>query len=465
MGRQSDTRQKGAGGWLMLALGGLLAANIEAQTASPSWRAVANEQGRRIEVDTSSVRREKEGIFATSRLIMAREMRDTRSGETYHYIQTTSRYDCKTRATATLRRSFVKADDSTIRTDDMPNAAQLPVRSRTMDDAVLRELCRPMAATQPRLSNREQLERIRDAIKTRLEPALAAQAERGKPRNPTAAATGKIATVAVVRDTPAASATPRATTSTSRRTATVNTGKTNRSQSATLCAQGQRQAPIDVRDGIQVDLEPLLFDYQASTFSILDTGATIEVRSSAQNHLSLLGKTYSLEHLRFYRPSGMKLAGRSYAMSALLEHRAADGERLIVAVMLAHGTANPVVQTLWNHLPLERNLPVRPPTATIDLNQFLPEARGYHTFMGSLVEAPCSEGVLWIVLQTPATLSPEQEAIFAHLYPNNARPAQAAHGRLIKSSRGASGIRSQARQTDVPVEGGKADNNHDPHGD
>ncbi|MDR2625924.1 MAG: hypothetical protein LBC37_06285, partial [Zoogloeaceae bacterium] len=173
MGRRNDTRQKGAGGWLMLALGGLLAANIEAQTASPSWRAVANEQGRRIEVDTSSVRREKEGIFATSRLIMAREMRDTRSGETYHYIQTTSRYDCKTRATATLRRSFVKADDSTIRTDDMPNAAQLPVRSRTMDDAVLRELCRPMAATQPaatqpRLSNREQLERIRDAIKTRL---------------------------------------------------------------------------------------------------------------------------------------------------------------------------------------------------------------------------------------------------------------------------------------------------------
>ncbi|HET6718887.1 MAG TPA: carbonic anhydrase family protein, partial [Rhodocyclaceae bacterium] len=90
---------------------------------------------------------------------------------------------------------------------------------------------------------------------------------------------------------------------------------------------------------------------------------------------------------------------------------------------------------LWNYLPLERNVDVYPPGVAIDLNGLLPAQRGYLTYMGSLTTPPCSEGVLWLVMQSPIELSPEQIDIFARLYPNNVRPIQAANGRLIKESR------------------------------
>jgi carbonic anhydrase len=88
---------------------------------------------------------------------------------------------------------------------------------------------------------------------------------------------------------------------------------------------------------------------------------------------------------------------------------------------------------VWNHLPLEKNeeVAVRAP---IDLGQLLPENRRYFTYMGSLTTPPCSEGVLWLVLQQPVQLSQQQIDIFAHLYPMNARPLQQAAGRLIKQS-------------------------------
>ena len=54
--------------------------------------------------------------------------------------------------------------------------------------------------------------------------------------------------------------------------------------------------------------------------------------------------------------------------------------------------------------------------------------------MGSLTTPPCSEGVLWLVLKQPAQLSAEQLAVFAKLYPMNARPIQQASGRMIKES-------------------------------
>jgi carbonic anhydrase len=91
------------------------------------------------------------------------------------------------------------------------------------------------------------------------------------------------------------------------------------------------------------------------------------------------------------------------------------------------------VQTVWNHLPLERGEP-NTPRAVIDLNHLLPPDRRYYTYMGSLTTPPCNEGVLWMVMRQPVPLSQEQIDVFARLYPMNARPVQQASGRLIKQS-------------------------------
>jgi carbonic anhydrase len=49
-----------------------------------------------------------------------------------------------------------------------------------------------------------------------------------------------------------------------------------------LCNVGERQSPIDIRDGIKVDLEPIRFDYRPSNFRIVDNGHTIQVTGAGQ---------------------------------------------------------------------------------------------------------------------------------------------------------------------------------------
>ncbi len=202
-----------------------------------------------------------------------------------------------------------------------------------------------------------------------------------------------------------------------------------------LCGSGERQSPIDIRDGIKVELEPIRFDYKLSQFRIVDNGHTIQVNVGAGSSLQVMGRYYDLVQFHFHRPSEERINGKGFEMVVHLVHKDLDGRLAVVAVLLERGQAHPLVQTLWNNLPLEKNVDYTPEGVAIDLNQLLPGERSYYTYMGSLTTPPCSEGVLWMVMKQPAQLSAEQIGIFSRLYPMNARPVQSMRGRMIKESR------------------------------
>ncbi len=199
------------------------------------------------------------------------------------------------------------------------------------------------------------------------------------------------------------------------------------------CATGSRQSPIDIRDGVKVQLDPIQFDYQLGGFRVLDNGHTIQVNVAAGNSIEVLGRRYDLVQFHFHKPAEERINGRQFDMVAHLVHKDLEGRLAVVAVLLSRGTPQPVIQAVWNNLPLERGEDIAASVA-IDLNKLLPEDRRYLTYMGSLTTPPCSEGVLWMVMKSPVQMSAEQIAIFSHLYPMNARPVQPASGRLIKES-------------------------------
>jgi carbonic anhydrase len=200
------------------------------------------------------------------------------------------------------------------------------------------------------------------------------------------------------------------------------------------CNTGKRQSPIDIREGIRVNLEGIKFDYKPTQFRIIDNGHTVEVSVGAGLGLTIMGKRHELLQFHFHRPSEERVNGRAYDMSVHLVHKSDEGQLAVVAVLLEKGSEHPLIQTLWNNLPLEQNIEVAPEEA-IDLNNLLPENRVYWTYMGSLTTPPCTEGVLWMVLKQPVQVAPEQVAIFSRVFRSNARPLQAVNGRLIKESR------------------------------
>ncbi len=199
------------------------------------------------------------------------------------------------------------------------------------------------------------------------------------------------------------------------------------------CANGQRQSPIDIRDGLSLELEPVLFDYHPSRFGVIDTGHTVQVNLAPGNSIDINGRRYELLQFHFHRPSEERINGRQFDMVVHLVHKDAEGRQAVVAVLLERGAAQPLLQAVWNNLPLEKGEEAKA-RSLIDLSELLPSERGYYTYMGSLTTPPCSEGVLWVVMKQPVQLSSAQIDIFSRLYPMNARPIQQASGRLIKQS-------------------------------
>jgi carbonic anhydrase len=200
------------------------------------------------------------------------------------------------------------------------------------------------------------------------------------------------------------------------------------------CASGRRQSPIDIREGIRVDLEPIKFDYRPTHFRIIDNGYTVQVSVGEGSTISVMGRTYHLLQFHFHRPSEERINGKSFDMVIHFMHRDDQGRIAMIAVLLEKGAEHPLIQTLWNNMPLEVNQDVTPAVA-IDPNGLLPENRGYYTYMGSLTTPPCTEDVLWMVFKQPLNVSPEQINIFARLYRNNARPVQSSNNRLVKENR------------------------------
>ena len=199
------------------------------------------------------------------------------------------------------------------------------------------------------------------------------------------------------------------------------------------CANGTRQSPIDIREGIRVDLDPVAFDYKAGGFKVVDNGHTVQVNVAPGNSIEVQGRRYDLIEFHFHRPSEERINGKQYDMVVHLVHRDLEGHIATIAVLLDRGHALQAVQSVWNNLPLEKGEEVVARTL-LDPSDLLPTTRDYYTYMGSLTTPPCSEGVLWMVMKTPMPISADQVSIFARLYPMNARPLQASAGRLIKES-------------------------------
>ena len=199
------------------------------------------------------------------------------------------------------------------------------------------------------------------------------------------------------------------------------------------CGTGKRQSPIDIRDGMQVNLEEIDFNYGPSSFTEIDNGHTVQVNVGSGNFITVGPETYELVQFHFHRPSEERINGKGTEMVVHLVHRGAGGKLAVVAVLLERGKGNDTIQTVWNNIPLEKGQ-LASPGLELDPIELLPQRRAYYTYMGSMTTPPCTENVLWMVMKQPMTASPAQMALFSRLYPLNARPVQPGEGRMIKES-------------------------------
>ena len=203
-----------------------------------------------------------------------------------------------------------------------------------------------------------------------------------------------------------------------------------------VCAIGKRQSPINIEESatLQGPAEPLKFNYQPSSGTVVNNGYTIQVDLNGDNYITVRGSEYKLLQFHFHHPSEERINYKASAMVAHLVHKNAEGQFAVVAVLLDPGAANALINKVWTYMPLDSGDRVRVPAGLIDMNEILPADQRYYQFMGSLTTPPCSEGVLWMVLKAPVAIGREQIKLFSQLFPNNSRPVQPINGRAVRSA-------------------------------
>ena len=86
--------------------------------------------------------------------------------------------------------------------------------------------------------------------------------------------------------------------------------------------------------------------------------------------------------------------------------------------------------SIWENLPSEESEPIAT-DATANAIDMLPEEQVIYRYNGSLTTPPCSEGVLWSVMEQPIEMSAEQIAAFTDIFEISNRPVQPLHERVL----------------------------------
>jgi len=206
-------------------------------------------------------------------------------------------------------------------------------------------------------------------------------------------------------------------------------------ESFSTCRIGHHQSPIDIRAPKSADLPPIQFAYQRTPLHIINNGHTIQLNYVPGSFITVGDTRYQLLQVHFHHPSEERINGKNFKMVAHLVHSTPEGALAVVAVLLDAGDSNPVVGSLWQHLPTHEGPEQKFDDVQVDATGLLPQHRGYYTFTGSLTTPPCTEDVTWFVLKTPVRISKAQADAFGKIYPHDARKTQPLYDRQVLASK------------------------------
>ena len=207
-----------------------------------------------------------------------------------------------------------------------------------------------------------------------------------------------------------------------------------------ICAGGRRQSPIDLHRTSAAEKEPLRFSYRPADFQIvrhehvldfLDNGHTIQVNWDDGSSVRVGEHEYGLLQFHFHAPSEHTVDGRRFPMELHLVHRDEDGNLAVVGVLVEEGARNSAYDVIWSNLPESSGEKRHLEGVHLEVDDLVPQAGGTWRYEGSMTTPPCTEGVRWLVVMDPVSLSKEQIAAYTSHYSGNNRPVQSSNNRIL----------------------------------
>jgi carbonic anhydrase len=196
------------------------------------------------------------------------------------------------------------------------------------------------------------------------------------------------------------------------------------------CSNGVNQSPVNLTGFTESELPAIDFKYNLTSSDILNNGHAIQANVKNGSSITVDGIEFDLKQFHFHNPSENNINSKSFPLEAHFVHASKNGELAVVAVMFEEGEENKALAELWSKMP--QNVGDKNPIDANNLDALLPKDRDYYRFNGSLTTPPCTEGVRWLVMKKPVTLSKAQIETFKKvMHHHNNRPIQASNARVI----------------------------------
>ncbi|MEH7342325.1 carbonic anhydrase family protein [Bacillus sp. JJ1532] len=206
-----------------------------------------------------------------------------------------------------------------------------------------------------------------------------------------------------------------------------------------VCTNGKEQSPINIQTSQVIEddkIANLDINYKPTRFSLSNNGYTIQGNpSTLDNSFVVDNKEYKLAQFHFHTPSEHQFNGQNFDMELHFVHKDANNQLAVLGLMIKEGASNIYLEKAWNVIPTEETTKDVKLTKPIDLMSLLPKNKDSFRYNGSLTTPPCSEAVIWAVLEEPIEMSKEQIDKFRNIFPDNHRPVQSLNEREVKKVR------------------------------
>jgi len=199
-----------------------------------------------------------------------------------------------------------------------------------------------------------------------------------------------------------------------------------------LCTTGKMQAPIDIEHTEKLRIDTPKLKYEPVDLDIVNdcNRYRILVKFPDNYWLTVGKKPYNLAELHFRAPGETAVKGKRPRMSIQMVHFSPEGVFLVIEVPVVAGKENPVIKTLWSHIP-DPGKENKVKGVKINAADLLPADRSFYRYPGSLTTPICTEVATWMVMKNPIELSEAQIVEYAKHYRDNARPLQPLNGRPV----------------------------------
>jgi len=200
-----------------------------------------------------------------------------------------------------------------------------------------------------------------------------------------------------------------------------------------LAKDGKQQSPIDIqtKDAIAESLPPLKFNYRKERITAINNGHSIQHNEEPKSFLHVGDQVYSLEQFHVHVPSEHTIDGKHADMEIHFVHKSSSGEVAVVAAMVHADSKDPIDVPIYKELPKQVGETVVADQATRNPVDFIPKDHSYLRYIGSFTTPPCTEGIRWIMMKNPISITPTVLAEFKELIGGNNRPVQMLNDRQV----------------------------------